>query len=103
MPEASADADEPGPHRRSGPDAETLAWGSNDRTIRLWNATTREVIGTLEGHEANVLSLAFVRTAAHWSRRTTRGFSCSGTSRMIEAKMHGHDSPHRKPRQSPRR
>lgn len=36
-----------------------LASGSNDKTIKLWNANTGECIRTFEGHTDLVRSLAF--------------------------------------------
>ncbi|TKA43970.1 Vegetative incompatibility protein HET-E-1, partial [Friedmanniomyces simplex] len=33
------------------PDGEKVAWGSDDRTIRLWDAATGAVMQRLEGHD----------------------------------------------------
>ena len=41
------------------PDGSTLASGSDDNTIRLWNAVTGEHKATLEGHWGNAYSVAF--------------------------------------------
>ncbi|MBD1803884.1 CHAT domain-containing protein [Microcoleus sp. FACHB-SPT15] len=41
------------------PDGTTLASGSLDHTIKLWNLATGELLSTLTGHSSVVLSLAF--------------------------------------------
>ena len=41
------------------PDGMTLASGSDDNTVRLWDVATRASIGTLEEHTNNVKSVAF--------------------------------------------
>ncbi|MYG06378.1 hypothetical protein F4167_07140 [Candidatus Poribacteria bacterium] len=41
------------------PDGLTLASGSQDETIRLWNIATGAHIATLTGHTAPVKSVAF--------------------------------------------
>ncbi|MFN6527559.1 serine/threonine-protein kinase [Nostoc sp. ChiSLP03a] len=41
------------------PDGKTLASGSNDNTIKLWNLATGEQIRTLTGHSDWVISVAF--------------------------------------------
>jgi len=40
------------------PDGRTLASGSNDKTIKIWNLTTGQEIHTLKGHSAGVYSVA---------------------------------------------
>ena len=41
------------------PNGSTLASGSRDRTIRLWDAATSEHLKTLTGHNSNIHSIAF--------------------------------------------
>ena len=41
------------------PDGNTLASGSDDRTIKLWDARSGELLRTLEGHTSFVESVAF--------------------------------------------
>jgi WD40 repeat protein len=41
------------------PDGRTLASGSFDTTIKLWDVTTRREIATLKGHSWSVKSVAF--------------------------------------------
>ncbi len=40
-------------------DTKTLASGSHDFTIKLWNIETEKEMGTLEGHKNYVYSVSF--------------------------------------------
>jgi WD40 repeat protein len=40
------------------PDGQTLASGSEDNTIKLWNVKTGDLLCTLSGHESSVSSVA---------------------------------------------
>jgi hypothetical protein len=56
------------------PNGCTLASGSEDRTIKLWDVATQEEIATLKGHSDSVYSVAFSpngRTLASGSRDST--------------------------------
>jgi WD40 repeat protein len=41
------------------PNSNVIASGSKDKTIRLWNARTGQLITTLAGHTDDVVALAF--------------------------------------------
>jgi len=41
------------------PDGQILASGGNDKTVKLWNANTGELLKTLEGHIAGVSKIKF--------------------------------------------
>ena len=56
------------------PDGKTLASGSQDKTIKLWDITTGKEIRTLQGHSDSVLSVSFSpdgKTLASGSRDKT--------------------------------
>ncbi len=41
------------------PQGETLASGSDDETVKLWEARSRKLLRTLEGHRGTIFSVAF--------------------------------------------
>ncbi|MGW1074822.1 WD40 repeat domain-containing serine/threonine protein kinase [Streptomyces sp. NPDC002537] len=74
-----------------GPDGKTLASGSYDNTVRLWDIATGRTITTYQGHTANVMSLAyspdgntlysggFDKTLRRWDLRTGRPMSVAAS------------------------
>ena len=51
-----------------GPDGKTLASGSGDKNIKLWDVETGKELQTLIGESSNVLSVAFSPTVRLWLR-----------------------------------
>ena len=41
------------------PDGKTLASGSIDKTLKLWDVASRQLLATLEGHSDSVWAVAF--------------------------------------------
>jgi WD40 repeat protein len=69
------------------PDGTNIVSGSDDRTVRVWDAHTGKELAVLEGHSDNVLSVAFSPDGAHivsgsfdksvrvWSAKTGKEFA----------------------------
>ncbi|MCA9718148.1 MAG: hypothetical protein KC468_25985, partial [Myxococcales bacterium] len=63
------------------PDGARLATGSFDRTARLWDARTGELLATLRGHAEEVVSLVY---SPDGSRVATGSFD--GTAKIWDAR-----------------
>ena len=67
------------------PDGKTIASGSEDKTIKLWDPTTGRERCTLVGHTGRVLALAFSPDGSSWPRETQGARSACGALRAAKA------------------
>ncbi|MBD2678357.1 MULTISPECIES: AAA family ATPase [Nostoc] len=76
------------------PDGKTLASGSNDKTIKLWDVSTGKAIKTLTGHSSRVYSVVFSpdgKTLASGSNDNTIKLWDVSTGKAIKT-LTGHSS-----------
>ncbi|KAF7364496.1 hypothetical protein MVEN_00318000 [Mycena venus] len=75
------------------PDGARVVSGSNDKTVRIWDATTGAALGKIEGHDSYVTSVAFspdgARVVSGSSDKTVRIWDA--TTGAVLGKIEGHD------------
>jgi WD40 repeat protein len=55
------------------PDGKRLATGSNDDTVKLWDAATGQELLTLKGHSNSIFSVAFSPDSKRLATRSEDG------------------------------
>ena len=71
-------------------DGSTIASGSSDKSVKLWDVSSGAVVQSLDGHAAQVTSLSFMEESSILSSTSSDGtqktwdmnnFSCVGTTK----------------------
>jgi WD40 repeat protein len=73
------------------PDGKTLASGSQDNTIKLWDTQTRQEMATLQGHTSNVTSVAFSPDGKTLASGSLDGVKLwEGTAKLVKSLQLAH-------------